>query len=316
MPAPARPAPVTTSPDSRSSGVVRAAGLDARALGLYATVVFSWGVSWIALKAQLGVVAPEVSLLWRFLLAAAIMLGWVAWRGERMRFAWRDHLRFAAAGTMMFSLNFLMFYYGGMEIPSGLLAVVFSLASISNLLLGALLLRQPLERRVAVGGVVGVVGVALLYWPQIAGAGLDLAAATGLALCLVGTLFFSLGNIASASLQSRGVPLLSANTWSMLYGLVALAAICALRGAELRVEWTWPYLGGLLFLAVFASVIAFASYVTLLRRIGPARAGYATVLFPVVALTVSTLVEGYVWTWPAILGAALALAGNVVVLRR
>lgn len=292
------------------------AGLDARALGLYATVVFSWGVSWIALKAQLGVVAPEVSLLWRFVIAAAIMLAWVAARGERMRFPWRDHLRFAAAGAFLFSLNFTLFYYGGLTIPSGLLAVVFSLASITNLLLGALLLKQRPEARVALGGVIGVTGVALLYYPQIAGAGFDRAAAAGLGLCLVGTLSFSLGNIAAASLKDRGVPLLSANAWGMLYGVLVLLALSLVRGHDFQVEWTLPYLGGLLFLAIVSSVIAFASYVTLLRRIGPARAGYATVLFPIVALSVSTVVEGYVWTWPAIVGAGLALAGNVVVLRR
>ena len=72
----------------------------------------------------------------------------------------------------------------------------------------------------------------------------------------------------------------------------------------------------LVYLAIGASVIAFASYLTLLRRIGAARAGYATVLFPIVALAISTLVEGYVWTPLAILGVALALAGNVLVLRR
>ncbi|MGJ3264278.1 MAG: DMT family transporter [Salinarimonas sp.] len=291
-------------------------GIDLGTIGLYGVVVFSWGVSWIALKAQLGMVAPEVSLFWRFLIAAAIMLVWVAARRERMRFPAALHLRFAAAGALMFSLNFLMFYYGGMEIPSGLLAVVFSLASIANLVLGALLLRQPLEGRVALGGVVGVLGVALLYYPQIAGAGLDLAAAAGLALCLLGTLFFSLGNIAAASLQGRGVPLLSANAWSMIYGAGVLLALSLARGQEFTVEWTWPYLGGLFFLAIVSSVAAFASYVTLLRRIGPARAGYATVLFPIVALGVSTLVEGYVWTLPAIVGAGLALAGNVVVLAR
>ncbi|GGK25073.1 DMT family transporter [Salinarimonas ramus] len=290
--------------------------LDLGAIGLYVTVVFSWGVSWIALKAQLGVVAPEVSLLWRFLIAAAIMLVWVGFRRDRMRWPLGVHLRFAAAGCLMFSMNFVMFYYGGLQIPSGLLAVVFSLASISNLVLGALVLKQPLETRVALGGAIGVAGVALLYYPQIAGSGIDLAAAAGLGLCLAATLSFSLGNIVSASLHGRGVPLLAANAWSMVYGATALLALSLVRGQDFIVEWTWPYLGGLAFLAIFASVIAFASYVTLLRRIGPARAGYATVMFPIVALAVSTAVEGYVWTLPAVLGAALALAGNVVVLAR
>ena len=102
----------------------------------------------------------------------------------------------------------------------------------------------------------------------------------------------------------------------MTYGVAALAAIVLVRGQPLIVEWTPRYLGATLYLALFASVVAFASYLTLLCRIGAARAGYATVLFPIVALAVSTLVEGYRWTLAAILGAALALAGNVLVLRR
>lgn len=293
-----------------------AAPLEKTDLALYAATVFFWGTSWIALRAQLGVVAPEVSILWRFVLAALVMWIWVALRKERLRYPLADHLRFVAAGLCLFSLNFTLFYYGGLTIPSGLLAVVFSLASIFNLLLGAVLLRQRIEPRVALGAAVGAVGIALLFWPEIAGAGSSPGALAGLGLCIAGTLFFCLGNMVSTLVQRRGIPLLPANAWAMSYGSLVLLILSLLRGHAFIIEPTAKYLVSLVWLAIGASVVAFACYLTLLRRIGAARAGYSTVLFPIVALAISTLVEGYVWTPLAALGVALALTGNVLVLRR
>ncbi len=303
-------------PAPRPAPTAPAAGFSGGDLALYAATVFCWGTSWIALKAQVGVVAPEVSILWRFMLAALLMWGWVLARGERVRFSGAEHFRFAAAGLCLFSLNFTLFYYGALTIPSGLLAVVFSLASIFNLSLGAVLLRQRIEPRVALGGLVGFSGIGLLFWPEISGAGVHGGALTGLAFCVAGTLCFCLGNMVSTVIQRRGVALVSANTWAMTYGVAYLAVASLLRGHDFIIEPTAKYLVGLVWLAGPASVVAFACYLTLLRRIGAARAGYATVLFPIVALAISTVFEGYVWTGLAGLGAALALLGNVIVLTR
>jgi drug/metabolite transporter (DMT)-like permease len=293
-----------------------AARLERTDVVLYAATVFFWGTSWIALRAQLGVVAPEVSLVWRFGLAALVMWGWVIWRGERLRFPLADHLRFIATGLCLFSINFVLFYNGGLTIPSGLLAVVFSLASIFNLLLGAVLLRQRIEPRVAVGAAIGASGIGLLFWPEITAAGFSPGALAGLGLCVAGTLVFCLGNMASTLVQRRNIPLLPANAWAMSYGTLVLLGLSVLRGHAFIIEPTAKYLLSLVWLAIGASVMAFACYLTLLRRIGAARAGYATVLFPIVALAVSTAVEGYVWTVSAALGVALALTGNILVLRR
>jgi drug/metabolite transporter (DMT)-like permease len=302
--------------DQRTTLAQPPARLDRTDAALYAGTVFLWGTSWIALHAQLGVVAPEVSALWRFLIAAAVMWGWVLARGERIAYPAADHVRFAATGACLFSLNFTLFYYGGLTIPSGLLAVIFSLASIFNLLLAALLLRQPIELRVAAGGAVGAAGIGLLFWPEIAGATAGAGAPAGLALCIAGTLCFCVGNMIATSTQRRGVPLLPAVAWAMLYGVAVLFALCLVRRQAFIVEPTLVYAASILYLALGASVAAFFCYLTLLRRLGAARAGYATVLFPVVALAVSTVVEGYHWTALGALGVACALAGNVLVLRR
>jgi drug/metabolite transporter (DMT)-like permease len=244
-----------------------------------------------------------------------VMWLWVALRGEKLNYSLRTHLFFAGVGVFMFSSNFVLFYYGGLTIPSGLLAVVFSLASIGNLLMAALFLGQPIGLRVAIGGLIGAIGIGLLYLPEIMAADFSPAVLTGLALCVLGTLSFCAGNIVSGKLQQRGIALLPAIAWGMTYSVAFLFLVSLLRGHEFIIEPTASYLGSLVFLALISSVVAFAAYIALLRRIGPARAGYTTVIFPVVALSVSTVVEGYSWTLLAVIGVAFALAGNLVVLR-
>ena len=101
----------------------------------------------------------------------------------------------------------------------------------------------------------------------------------------------------------------------MLYGAVTLALFAALRGQPFIIEPTVSYLAGLCYLALIASVLAFACYLTLLGRIGVDRAAYVTVMLPVVALAVSTVLEGYRRTIPAGLGLVAVLAGNLLVLR-
>ena len=290
--------------------------LGGRDLAAYGGTVLFWGTSWIALRAQLGIVPPEVSIFWRFFFASILMWAWVLWRGEKVRFSAADHRGLAGTGLCLFSLNFTLFYYGGINVPSGLLSVVFSLASIGNLLLGAAFLRQRIERQVALGAVIGACGIGCLFGPEIAKAGLGGGAFGGLMLCVAGTLTFCVGNMISTVVQRRGVPLLPAVAWGMTYGTAILALAILVRGESFAIEWTAIYLVALAHLAVGASVVAFSCYLTLLRRIGAARAGYSTVLFPIVALAVSTVFEGYAWTPLAALGVVLALAGNVLVLRR
>jgi drug/metabolite transporter (DMT)-like permease len=207
--APRFDAPRPADPVAPGQGPLRG-----RDIAAYAATVFFWGTSWIALRAQLGVVPPEVSIFWRFVIAAALMWIWVLSRGEQVRFDRQDHLRLLGTGLCLFSINFTLFYYGGLSVPSGLLSVVFSLASIGNLLLGALFLRQRIEKRVALGAMIGAAGIACLFWPEIAQTGAGGGALGGLALCVGGTTFFCLGNLISTLVQRRGVPLLSAVAWA------------------------------------------------------------------------------------------------------
>ncbi len=290
-------------------------GLSTTDYGLYAVTVMAWGFSWVAMKGQVAAVPAEVSVFWRFVLAAAIMMAWARYRGHGLSFGFRDHLRFAGLGALIFSTNFTLFYYGAASLPSGLLAVIFSTASIFNLFLGLVLFGQRPSLMALGAGSLGFAGIGLMFLPKLAGADFNSGAALGLAFCVGGTLSFCLGNMLSADTQRRGIGVTPATAWGMVYGMFFLGIFSALRGHSFAPEWSLGYLGGLIYLAVVASVIAFASYLTLLGRIGSARAGYATVLFPVVALTVSTVFEGYQWTPLAAAGLVCVLGGNLMMLR-
>lgn len=283
---------------------------------LFAIAVLVWGSSWLPLRLQLGVVSPEVSAVWRFMIASAIMFVWLWLGGHRIRFGLGDHLRFASLGVALFSCNFLFAYHSAYYLASGMLAVVFSLASVINPLLAAAIWRSRPEARVVFGALLGVTGVALLFGPEVLGTEANRSTAIGLALILTATFLFCTGNMLSAAYQQHRLPVLAANTWGMVYGTLVCATFALLRGQPFIVEWNARYLLAVLWMAVPGSVIAFAVYFTLLGRIGAARASYVTVPVPVFALLLSTFFEDYHWTWWAAAGVALVLIGNIVVLSK
>lgn len=303
------------TPPNPSRPISGRAALTPFDFALYACVVLVWGLSWLPMQFQVNDVAPEVSVLWRFCIAAPIMATLTLIRGESLLLPPRVHLLLVGLGATLFCTNFTLFYYASQYLTSGLLAVVFSLASVINVALGALTLGAPIDRRVAVGGLFGVLGIALMFTPEIARADFGVMRLVGLALSVGGTLSFCCGNMISAHLSRGGLSIFPTSAWGMLYGAIILAIVSLFRGHAFIIEWTPLYLGSLLYLAIVASVGAFASYLTLLSRIGPDRAAYATVLLPVVGLLVSTFAEDYRWTWPAILGLVAVTIGNVLVLR-
>lgn len=284
---------------------------------LYVLVVFAWGTSWIGIHLQAAsTVPPEVSVFWRFALAGLIMMGLAVARGERLALPLKAHKLFVLMGLTLFSVNLVMFYHGAQQISSGLLSVVFSMASVVNLAFAYLFFGQKLELRVLAGAAVGTLGVVLLFGPQVFSVDLGRATMVGLAFSIIGTLCFCCGNMLSFASQRSGIPVIAGTAWSMFYGAGWLASYCLVRGYSFELDFSAVYLGSLAFVVLSASVLAFWAYLTLLGRIGAGRAGYATVMFPLVALAISTVAEGYVWTPLALVGVALALGGNVLVLRR
>jgi drug/metabolite transporter (DMT)-like permease len=291
------------------------AAFNALDLSLYGAVVVVWTFSWLAIHYQVGPVPAEVSVVWRFALAAPIMMVLARLNGQSLAYPLAEHARFVALGIFLFSTSFVLFYQAAAHIASGLMCVVFSLASMVNVFLGAIVLRAPIDRRIVVAGVIGTVGVALLFYPEIAGNTLNDDALAGLGLSLSGTLCFCVGNMISARMQRRRIPVFAASGWGMFYGAIFLAIVAFALGRPFIIDPGPVYVGAMVYLAVFATVIAFACYLTLLGRIGADRAAYAMVVTPATAMIVSSIFENYRFTPVAVLGLVAVIAGNVLVLR-
>jgi drug/metabolite transporter (DMT)-like permease len=282
----------------------------------YLLTVLIWGSTWLAIKFQLGVVSPELSVAYRFFLASALIFAYSLVRKLPLKFTREQHLFMLLQGALLFSINYILVYFAEVSITSGLVAVIFSLVIVFNVLFGALFLKRPVDVRVLIGGLVGIGGLALIFWPELSGFSLTSAVTLGLLFAVISSLSASLGNIVSARNQANGLPVIQTNAYSMGYGALITLLIALIRGAPLTLEFTPAYLGSLLYLALFGSVIAFGSYLTLLGRIGPDRAAYSTILFPVVALLLSALFESMALDVTQFGGVGLILLGNVVVLTR
>jgi drug/metabolite transporter (DMT)-like permease len=283
---------------------------------LYVVTVAVWGTSWFALRYQIGQVPELQSIAYRFLLASAMLILWCFATRRRLRFGWRDHLFCAIQGATLFWFNYLLFYIAAARIPSGLLAVCFSTIVVMNIMLGAAFFGTRAERRVWVGALLGVGGLGLVFLPEILGIEFSRAHLEGLILSLVATFSASIGNMVSVRHKRVGMPVVESNALGMGYGALLGVIAAGLFSSPYRFDGEPSYLLSLAYLAVFASVIGFGSYMTLIQRIGADRAAYASVLFPLLALLLSTLFEGYRWTLLAGLGILLILAGNLLVLVR
>lgn len=273
-----------------------------------------WGSTWLVIKYQYGVVAPEVSVAYRFGIAALILIAWCIASRESLRFSRGAHLSFALLGMLQFALNYVFVYLAEQYLTSGLVAVVFVLMVFWNLLGAHFLFGQILARRLLVGACCGLIGVALVFWPELAGVRADMAQVKGLVFAVLGTLGASAGNLWSQRLYGEGIRVLPCIAWSMLYGSISVALYSVARGIPFNWDNSIAYLSSLAYLTVFGSVIAFVGYLTLLKRIGAGRAGYTSAAIPVLAMIISTFFEDYVWTAPAIAGMVLVLVGSVLVL--
>lgn len=281
---------------------------------LYLATVLIWGSTFFAITFQLGEVAAEVSIAYRFALAALILMVWCGVKRLPMRFKLEQHLWMIAQGLMLFGLNYLVVYWATADLSSGLISVIFSTIVLMNIFNSSLFFRKRPAPSMIAGAVLGLVGIALVFLPEVRNMDLGSASMQGILLSLGSAYIASLGSMISTRNQQAKLPVVQTNAYGMAYGAIVLAVIALIQGAPFTYEATLAYTGSLIYLALFGSIIAFGSFLTLLGKIGPERASYAMVMFPIVGLSISTLFENYHWTLEAALGVGLVLMGNVLII--
>lgn len=283
---------------------------------LYAAVVLIWGSTWAAIPYQLGVVAAEVSVGYRFGIAALGLYLYAVVSRRRLRLPAKTYPMVFLQGTLLFSINYFFVYYGTAYITSGLVAVLFSSIVLMNTVFERLFFKTPFDGRLLLAAAVGIAGIAMIFWPEISALGIADETVRGIILVIIATAIASLGNMTAVINTRRDLPVVAVNAHGMAFAALLALAIAAALGREFDFLITPGYVLSLLYLAILGSAVAFGCYLALIRHIGSTRAAYSSVLFPVVALTMSTLIEDYRWTPIAATGIVFTLVGNWLILSR
>lgn len=283
---------------------------------LYLITVIIWGSTWIAINYQLGDVAPEASVTYRFALAAVILFAFAYVKRLPLSFSLKQHGLFAAFGVCLFGLNYILLYTAQQHINSALTCIAFSTLMLMNIVNTKIFYKTKITKQVYFGGAFGLLGIVTLFWPQLTDVELGAATFLGLALCLVGTFSASIGNMLSIKNQKNNVPIVQANAWGMLYGAIFTCVVVLMQGKQFSFSFELAYVSSLLYLSLFGSVIAFGCYLTLMTRIGAHKTSYANIIFPAIAVLISTVVEGFVWSEYTVFGLGFVLLGNLVVLSK
>ena len=276
-----------------------------------------WGTTWIVIRDQLGEVPAQWSITYRFLIAAAAMAALTRWKGQSLSIGMAGLGAAAVLGFLQFVVNFTAVYLAEQYITSGLVATVFALLLIPNSLLGWLVLGQKPGARFAISSLFAITGIVLLFAHELGEhpARFD-EILLGISLSLVGMLGASAANVYQALERVKRFSLFPVLTWAMLLGALMDGAIALAFAGPPVIEWRLGYWLGLLYLALFASALAFSLYLPVVRKIGPGKAAYSSVLVPIIAMGFSTAIEGYRWTPLAAAGAVLALGGMLGALSR
>ena len=273
-----------------------------------------WGTTWLAITYQLGSVAPEVSVSHRFLLAALAIAAWCRLRGLPLAFKPAEHAALALLGVAMYAVSYVFVYHAELHLASGLVAIGYSASPLLATLGMRVFFGHPVTARMALGSVFGILGITLVYFPEFAHLAQNRNIALGALFTGLAVVISTSGGLLAQRNHQRGLHGWPTMAWSMGYGGLASLAIALALGRSYTIDLGAPYLLSLLYLSLLGTAITFAGWLTLVGRIGAARASYVGVMAPVVALFVSTLFEGFEWHALTVAGVAISIAGNVLVL--
>ncbi len=283
---------------------------------LYIIPAFIWGSTWLAITFQLGVVDPLVSVFYRFLLAAIILFVYCSMIKMNLKYNAKQHLFMALQGVFLFGINYWLVYLAEVHLKSGLVAVIFSTIIFLNIFNGFIFLKSKIRLQVLVSALIGFAGIILVFKDHLLGFNFSSEKSLGLILSFLSVIAASLGNIISAYNQKNKLPVVQTNAYGMLYGSLSMLILVFIIGTPISFDASFKYISSLIYLAVFGSIIAFYSYLTLLGKIGADRAAYVTLVFPIIALLLSTFFEKYTWSLFALLGVGLITFGNFLMLKR
>jgi drug/metabolite transporter (DMT)-like permease len=283
---------------------------------LFISTLICWAPTWYLIKFQFGVVDPLISIFYRFLLASIIIFIFLIISQKKLRFTLNQHLWFLLLGMTLFSLNYIFFYLANTYLISGIVTIAFSTILIMNILGERVFFKVESSTQTLWAAGFGILGIIIIFQKELFNFTMTDTSHIGILLSFVATFWASSGNLIYQKNSRNKVPFIQSVAYGMLYGSLGTLVIAKVRGAEFVFDYSISYISSLLYLTIIGSVLAFYLYLSLLERIGSARAGYIGVIMPILALIISTIFEGLAWTNNLIIGLPVLIFGCVLILNQ
>jgi drug/metabolite transporter (DMT)-like permease len=202
-------------------------------------------------------------------------------------------------GFLTFGVSYVCTYNAEQFVVSALVAVLFALMVFWTPLCARMSLGTPISHRTWSAGAGALLGVTMLFWQSIGAALHDLSHGgagsflLGAVLAVIASIASSAGSVVVTKVREESSNLILTMAWSMMWGALFVAAFSLATGQHFVLPSRPSYYGGLLYLSLFGSVIAFFAYFTLINRIGSQKAVYTTVISPVVSVLMSIRLEHF-----------------------
>lgn len=283
---------------------------------LFFIPAFIWGSTWYAITFQFGKVDPMVSVAYRFILAGIILLLYCTFKGVNMKFSLKEHFLLFLQGVLLFGINYWLVYLSETTITSGLVAIIFSLIVIFNITFANIFLHTPVKKKLIISALLGIGGTAVIFLPELHSISYSGKYLAMIFVCIGSVLFASLGNILASHNNKLKIPVLQATAFGMTYGAIVIAILALVMRKPYTFDISYSYIGSLLYLAIFGSIIAFNTYLSLIALWGPGKASYSLLITPVIAIIISSLFENYKLSIFTFLGTILVIFGNYLVIKK
>ena len=273
-----------------------------------------WGSTWFAITFQLGINSLW-SIFYRFLLATLMLGTYCYLRYGFPRFTFRQHVRLLFQGACLCAVSYWMIYESERYITSGLTAVLSTSVLYFNVIIRRVWLLKPVQAKVVAGGIIGSVGIVLVMLPEISFTDVAGASVEGVLLTLGGSLVLAFGCVACERNEDDKLPILPTVSFNMFYGCVVLLVLAVAMKVKPEFNVSSQFIVSLVYLAIFGSIGALTSYIALIRRIGADKAAFVDIVYPVVALSLSSIMEDYQWNLMALAGVIFIASGNAIALK-
>ncbi|HEC2200498.1 TPA: DMT family transporter [Staphylococcus delphini] len=281
---------------------------------MYLFCMFIWGLNFIAVKIQGNSVSLEVALLYRSIIALLLFLALLSLIYKRIDLKNINYLTVVSFGLCNFTISYLLLYYGTFYSSAAIVTLIFSMKAIITPVFISVVFRTRVSKRIYFGGILGLLSVFIIIYPDLHK--LPSSFYIGVLFALLGTVVTSIGDVLSAYNSQKKTNPVIANVIGLSGAVIFLIVYTYINGDSYQIPTEINFWFGLIYLAVFASFLAWLFYLKLISNIGASESGYMVAMFPAIGGAASVVMGESQLNMNLLLGIVLACVGAYLALRK